>query len=487
MQKLNNEFLEKKICKNDDFNYKQSELSAGIIHIGVGNFHRAHQGYFLDALFNKRKDFNFGIIGAGLRDNDKVMRDDLKSQDYLTTIILRDENNSKSKIIQSMIGFLDIDNEILINELIKDNIKIVSLTITEGGYFINANGKFDILNEKIQEDINNFNNPKTVFGVLLLALKKRLELRMKPFTILSCDNISNNGNIVNNILLNMSKLIDNTLYKYISNEVSCPNSMVDRITPALCSKNKKYILDNYGYIDKRPIFCEPYIQWILEDNFCNVRPRLEEVGVLFVKDILPYELMKIRILNGSHACISSLAAILNITYVHDALENSIVSEFLDKIMKNEVIPSLDIKIDINLYEYYENVKRRFSNKYIEDTITRICMDNSNKQPKFIVNSIQDTLSRNSNVDGLALVCALWCRYCTGIDENNIPLEINDTREELLTEQALKAKNKPSEFLKITDVFGNLEQNSIFVESFSKSLNSIYKNGVKNTVKKFNNK
>ena len=364
---LNKNFLENSSFNKADYNYSSDDLSAGIIHIGVGNFHRSHQAYLLDSLFNKRKDLDYGIIGAGLREYDTFMRNDLLKQDCLTTLVQRDENTTNTRVLQSMIDFIEVDNKLLVESLIKENIKIVSLTITEGGYYIDSYGNFNIQNEEIQADIANPENPNTAFGILIKALKIRKEQGLKPFTLLTCDNIAHNGNVLRNVMIKMSEQIDTDLSEYIANNVSCPNSMVDRITPTATKEDIEFIQNEYGYIDNRPVFSEPFIQWIIEDNFCNGRPALEEVE--------PYELMKIRMLNGSHAAISSVSALLNINYVHEALENDTVKTFLDSIINKEVIPVLkDIVTDINLDEYYNTVLTRFANPYIKDTITRICFD-----------------------------------------------------------------------------------------------------------------
>ncbi len=485
MKRLNTNFLENKTFNKADYNYKKSELSAGIIHIGVGNFHRAHQAYFFDALFNQRKDFNFGILGASLRQSDALIRNDLKEQNFLSTVVLRDRETTSVRVLQSMVDFLPADNLLLVDALSCENIKIVSLTITEGGYYIDSYGEFDILHSDIVKDINNSTNPKTIFGVLLLALAKRKEKNIAPFTLMSCDNIAHNGKVLKNIMLKMAEHINPTLINYISNEVSFPNSMVDRITPVTRESDKEFISKKYGYKDTRPVFCEPFVQWFLEDDFCNTRPALQDVGVVFVKDILPYELMKIRILNGSHACISSLAALLNITYVHEALENKIVKEFLDNVITHEIIPLLKDIVDVNLQEYYQTILTRFNNPYIKDTITRICIDNSSKIPKFIVQSIKDAIKKNSSVDGLALVCALWCRYCTGFDEYDNSLDIHDPKQEELKDCAIKAKLNPALFLSMQDIYGDLNQDENFVNIFSKTLNSLWENGVEFTVNNYN--
>ena len=482
---LNKNFLNNKSFDKSDYNYSQDELSAGIIHIGVGNFHRSHQAYLLDALFNKRKDLDFGIVGAGLREYDTFMRDDLLKQDCLTTVVQRDSATTSTRVLQSMIDFIKVDNNLLVESLVDEKIKIVSLTITEGGYYIDSYGDFNIQDPEIQADIQNPESPNTAFGILLKALKIRKEKGITPFTLLSCDNIAHNGDVLRNIMIKLSAQIDKSLCEYIKNNVTCPNSMVDRITPTATKEDIAFIQSEYGYIDNRPVFCEPFIQWIIEDNFCNGRPALEEVGVMFVEDIEPYELMKIRMLNGSHAAISSLSALLEIEYVHGALEDKTVKTFLDNIINKEVIPVLKDIVDVDLEEYYNTVLKRFANPYIKDTITRICFDNSNKQPKFIVDSIKDGIKNGLNVDGLILACALWCRYSIGISENNNELDINDNRKDKLKDLALKAKDNPKVFIKMEDIYGTLSQNEYFTNTFASLLNSIWKNGVLNTVKNYN--
>ncbi len=482
---LNKNFLENKSFNKADYNYNQADLTAGIIHIGVGNFHRSHEAYYLDALFNKRKDLNYGIVGAGLREYDSFMRNDLLKQDCLTTVVSRDSETTSVRVLQSMIDFIEVDNKLLVESLINENIKIVSLTITEGGYYIDSYGNFNIQNEEIQADIKNPDSPNTAFGILIKALKIRKEKGLAPFTLLTCDNIAHNGDVLKNVVVKLSAAIDPALSEYIEKNVAFPNSMVDRITPTATDADRAFIQSEYGYIDNRPVFCEPFIQWIIEDNFCNGRPALEEVGVMFVEDIEAYELMKIRMLNGSHAAISSVSALLNIDYVHEALEHKTVKTFLDNIMNKEVIPVLKNIIDVDLDKYYNTVLNRFANPYIKDTITRICFDNSNKQPKFIIDSIKSGIKNNVNVDGLILTCALWCRYSIGRDENNKAIDINDGRKDKLKELALEAKSNPIVFIQMEDIYGNLSQNEYFASTFSKFLNSIWENGVENTVLNYN--
>jgi mannitol 2-dehydrogenase len=482
---LNKNFLENKSFNKADYNYNQADLTAGIIHIGVGNFHRSHEAYYLDALFNKRKDLNYGIVGAGLREYDSFMRNDLLKQDCLTTVVSRDSETTNVRVLQSMIDFIEVDNKLLVESLTHENIKIVSLTITEGGYYIDSYGNFNIQNEEIQADIKNPDSPNTAFGILIKALKLRKEKGLAPFTLLTCDNIAHNGDVLKNVVVKLSAAIDPELSEYIEKNVAFPNSMVDRITPTATDADRAFIQSEYGYIDNRPVFCEPFIQWIIEDNFCNGRPALEEVGVMFVEDIEAYELMKIRMLNGSHAAISSVSALLNIDYVHEALEHKTVKTFLDNIMNKEVIPVLKNIIDVDLDQYYNTVLNRFANPYIKDTITRICFDNSNKQPKFIIDSIKSGIKNSVNVDGLILTCALWCRYSIGTDENNKAIDINDGRKDKLKELALEAKTNPIVFIQMEDIYGNLSQNEYFANTFSKFLNSIWENGVENTVINYN--
>jgi mannitol 2-dehydrogenase len=467
-------------------NYKKEELSHGILHFGVGNFHRSHQVVYLNSLFNKGLDHDWAIIGSGVLQSDEKMRVLLKEQDYLTTVVEQSSSNSSALITGAMIDYLSPNNpEEIIEKLSDPSIKIVSLTITEGGYFINsATGLFDNKHEAIVYDSLNPNNPKTVFGLILAGLKKRKELGIEAFTVMSCDNIPHNGKVTSDSLSGLAKLSDENFSSWIKENVAFPNGMVDRITPATTNREKELLVSDFDIEDNWPVFCEDFTQWVLEDNFPSGRPALEKVGVQFVEDVTPYEHMKIRILNGGHAVIAYLGGLLDIKFAHEAMENSLVLGFFKKIQENEIIPVLPSVPNTNLTEYGKTIESRFSNPKIADTIVRLCYDGSNRQPKFIIPSIADCLEKNIDISGLTLVCALWCKYCYGQTQSGLTIESNDPSWERLNKIAIEAKENPLAWIEMEDIYGAVGKNKVFQESFTLALNSLWFKGVEKTIQDY---
>lgn len=463
--------------------YNRAQLKAGIIHFGIGNFHRAHQAVYLNDLFNTGKDHDWAIIGAGVTSYDSAMRDKLKSQDYLTTVVEQDVNISNAQITGAMIDFLDpLNNQATIQKLADPDIRIVSLTITEGGYFINpASGYFDPTHPAIVQDSQNPHDPKTVFGIIIVGLKLRRDRGVKPFTIMSCDNIPGNGHVTQNAVAGLAKLFDKDLAEWISSTVQFPNSMVDRITPATSERELLHCRDTFGIDDKFPVYCEEFKQWVLEDKFSLGRPSLEDVGVTFVPDVAPYELMKIRILNGGHAAIAYPGELLDIQYVHEAMQEPIIRKFLAKLEKNEIIPCVPPVPNTNLDEYFELIERRLLNPKIGDTISRLAQDGSNRQPKFILPSTLDRLNKGQDVKGLALVSALWCRYFQGYSDSQRKIIFNDESADRLHSAALKAQSDPVSFLAMDDIFGQVGKSAIFQERFVNALQSLYDHGTRATL------
>ena len=465
--------------------YRQQDLSAGIIHVGVGNFHRAHQSTFLHRLFEKGLDRDWAIVGAGITKYDEAMRDKLASQDWLTTVVELDPDKLTAKITGAMIDFIEIDPQAIIQAMASPEIRIVSLTVTEGGYYVDAEtGGFDHAHADIVADVNNPDSPQTVFGIIIAALKKRMEKEIPPFTVMTCDNLPENGQVAMHAVLGLAKQIDTALHDWIASNVAFPNSMVDCITPATAEREIAILKDTFGIDDAAPVVCEPFHQWVLEDNFPNGRPALEKVGVEFVDDVAPYELMKLRILNGGHASIAYLAGLLDIHYVHDAMNNPLVAGYLNKLEHDEIIPTLAEIPGVSFYEYYDKIVERFGNVAVGDTIPRLCFDGLNRQPKFILPVIEARLEQNQSIDGLALECALWCRYCYGTTDSSAEIPPNDTQWERLKDKAAAAKDNPQEWLGLTDVYGPLSRNKVFTQAFEKALNSLWKNGTAGAVEQY---
>ena len=458
--------------------YRPGDISAGILHFGVGNFHRAHQAVYLDDLFNLGFDHDWGLVGAGVRDTDALMRDKLMGQDWLTTVVEQDATSSTARITASMVDFLKPgDARAIINRLADPAIRIVSLTVTEGGYYIDpASQRFDPHHPDIVYDAAHFDTPKTVFGLILAGLKRRRDVGIPPFTVMSCDNIPGNGHVTQNAVMGLARLVYPELEGWVGANVAFPNSMVDRITPATTDRERELLASKFGITDAWPVYCEPFKQWVMEDHFPAGRPALEKVGVQFVPEVAPYELMKIRILNGGHATIAYPAALMDIHFVHEAMENDLVRRFLEKVEREEIIPVVPPVPDTDLGGYYELIESRFANPRIGDTVTRLCLDGSNRQPKFILPSARDRLTAGASVTGLALVSALWARYCYGTTDSGKPIAPNDPNWDRLTVQAKRAKDAPEAWLEMTDIFGDVAEDPVYRQAFTAALTSLWARG-----------
>ncbi|MCT7378192.1 mannitol dehydrogenase family protein [Chelativorans salis] len=458
--------------------YDRRGLSAGIVHFGVGNFHRAHQAVYLDDLFNKGRDHDWAIVGAGVLPADGAMRGRLAEQDFLTTVVEQEADRSTARVTGAMIDYLRTeDRTAIIDRLADPAVRIVSLTITEGGYFIDpASGAFDPEHPDIVADGTAPDAPRTVFGLIAAGLKRRKAEGTLPFTVMSCDNIPHNGTVTRSALTGLAELSDPGLAAWIGEAVAFPNGMVDRITPATGDRERQICAEEYGIEDACPVFCEGFKQWVLEDDFPAGRPALEEAGVQFVPDVTPYEHMKIRILNGGHAMIGYPAGLMDIHFVHEAMEHPLIRAFLQKVEEEEIIPIVPPVPDTDLGDYYRLIDARFANPKIGDTVRRLCLDGSNRQPKFIVPSIHDRLKRGGGITGLALESALWCRYCFGTTENGKEIAPNDPAWDRLRAQALKARDDPLAWLEMEDIYGGVAQADVFRKAFAGALAALWRDG-----------
>ena len=466
--------------------YRRSDLSPGIVHFGVGNFHRAHQAVYLDELFAAGLDHDWAIVGAGVRDADVVVREKLGAQDWLTTVVAQEAHATNVRVTGPMIDFVrPFDVAANLDMLSRPQVRIVSMTVTEGGYYISpATQKFDARHPDIEADARRIDAPKTVFGLIAAGLKRRRAAGVAPFTVMSCDNIPGNGHVSENAVAGLAELADPELARWIRANVAFPNSMVDRITPATTDRERAILRDNYGVEDEWPVFCEEFRQWVVEDKFPAGRPALEKVGVTFTSDVAPYEFMKIRILNGGHAAIAYPAGLLDIHFAHEAMEDAQISAFLEALTKREILSVVPPPPQVDLEAYRAKVAQRFANPKIGDTITRLCLDGSNRQPKFILPTAAARLKAGAGVKGLALVSAMWCRYCYGETEGGKTIPPNDPSWERLQAAAKPARADPAAFLALRDIFGDLAQNPAYVSAFSGALSSLWARGVRTTLAEY---
>jgi len=461
--------------------YDRSRLKPGIVHIGLGNFHRAHMAVYLDDLFAMGEGMDWAILGAGVREADGRMRDALRGQDCLSTVIELDPKGKTARRVGAMVDFIEVqpENAALVAAMARPEIRIVSLTVTEGGYYVDAaTGRFDPTHPDIVADARNPDRPATAFGAILAALRMRRAAQVPAFTVMSCDNLPGNGEVTKAAVAGLARLSDPALADWIEAEVAFPNGMVDRITPAT-GPRERAMAAAFGLADDPvPVTCEPFRQWVLEDHFPAGRPPLEKVGVTFTPHVHAFEKMKIRILNGGHAIIAYPGGLMDIDYVHEAMAEPLILGFLDKVEREEIIPIVPPVPGVDLQDYYGLIRDRFSNPEVADTERRLCLDGSNRQPKFIIPSIADNLAQGRMPRGLLLESALWCRYCMGISDSGKVIEPNDPNWDRLQATARAAATEPAKWLGMQDIYGDLGQNSGVVAVFGAFLGDLGKRGTR---------
>jgi mannitol 2-dehydrogenase len=466
--------------------YARADLSPGIVHFGVGNFHRAHMQVYLDRLMNGGRDRDWAIVGAGVTPYDVRMRDALAGQDWLTTVVEQSADTSRAFVTGVMTDFLPpMDGRAILARLADPATRIVSLTVTEGGYFIDpATGAFDPAHPAIVADAKNPDAPATVFGLILAGLRTRRAAGLAPFTVLSCDNIPHNGVVAMNTVAGLAEAQDPALATWVREAVAFPNGMVDRIAPATGDRERAIARDDFGVDDAWPVFCEDFIQWVVEDRFPAGRPAFEEAGVQFVPDVTPFEHMKIRILNGGHAIIAYPSGLLDIHFVHEGMAHPLVRAFLQKVETEEILPVLPPVPGTDLTDYLALIVRRCDNPKIGDTIRRLCLDGSNRQPKFIIPTIADRLAKDLPVDGLALESALWARYCEGTTDSGSLTEPNDPNWDRLQAQARAARADPAAWLAMRDIYGATADAPAFRDAFGRWLRALWSDGTEATLRRY---
>ncbi len=458
--------------------YNRKELKTGIVHIGVGGFHRAHQAVVIQKLIEMGGNNNWGICGVGLREGDQKIADTFEKQDCLYSLITRHPGGQvECDLMAQMVDFLwaPVDKQAVINRMAHIETKIVSLTITEGGYNLRSDGEFDISHPDIQYEIKNPDDPKTIYGYLFAALKKRKASGLAPFTIMSCDNIQHNGDVIKKMMYSFATTRDPDFANWIAAHVAFPNSMVDRITPVTTQAELDYLADHCNLEDEWPVTCEPFLQWIIEDSFSDGRPDFDKVGgVQFVTDVTPYEKMKIRLLNAGHSVLGIFGALMGIQTIDACMENDQLRKILRKFWDSEATPMLDEVEGIDLDEYKDSLQERFGNPNIKDKVSRICSESSAKLPKFLLPTVEENLQKNGNIETATLLIAAWCYYShKQIDKHGQPLEIIDAMKQELQAAAQQTQEDASAFLKIRQVFGELGEDKEFQDLFSSKVFDLY--------------
>jgi mannitol 2-dehydrogenase len=465
--------------------YDRDLVTTGVVHVGVGGFHRAHQAMYHDRLMNEGTALHWGICGVGVMPEDWKMKQVLDVQDGLYTLVLKHSDGTyEPRVIGSVVEYLFApdDPEAVIEKMAAESTRIVSLTITEGGYNINdVTGEFDLTNPDVIHDLEPEAVPRTTFGLITGALRRRRKQGRAPFTVMSCDNLQGNGHLTKQVFTTFARLQEIELGDWVESEVNFPNSMVDRITPVTTDADRAEIRDRFGIEDRWPVVCEPYTQWVLEDAFTDGRPPYEEAGVQLVDRVEPYELMKLRLLNGSHQAMCYFAYLSGYRLVHEAAQDPVFQAFLLGYMDEEATPTLPPVPGVNLDSYKHTLIERFSNPQVRDTVARLCEQSSDRIPKWLLPVIRQQLATGGEIRRSAAVVASWARYAEGVDEQGEPFEVVDRRRDSLTQLARRQREDPDAFITNRDVFGDLADDGRFAADYRSALASLHQRGARATL------
>lgn len=441
--------------------YDRDAVSVGIAHLGVGGFHRAHQAMYIDRLLEQGLALDWGICGVGVLPGDRRMRDVLRAQDGLYTLIVEHSDGSReARVVGSIVDYryAPDDPEAVVELLAAPTTRIISMTITEGGY--HAGGP--------------------VFPLVAQALARRRDRGVASPTIVSCDNIDGNGDVARRAVLEAAQDCDR-LAEWITANIRFPNSTVDRITPAITPRAAAAVRHDFGIDDQWPVMTEPYAAWVLEDDFTDGRPPLEDAGVLLVDDVSPYESMKLRLLNAAHQCMCYFAYLCGFQLVHDAVSDPLITGFLTAYWDSEAIPTVPEVPGIDLAHYTQTLIGRFINPTICDSVERLCSYSSDRIPKFLLPVIRDNLASGGPVRMAAAAVASWARYAEGVDEHGLPIEVVDQLADSLVPIARSQREKPTAFIENVELFGDLAEQPRFVEAYRWALDSLHRNGARATL------
>lgn len=427
--------------------------------------------------------FDWAICGVGVLPQDQRMRDVMRDQSGLYTLVVKESSGEqKLRVIGSIIEYIFAPDDVdaVIERLTKPEARIVSLTITEGGYNINpATGEFDL--SLVQEDIKNPKTPKTAFGIVIEALRRRKERGLNGFTVMSCDNLQENGSIAKRAFTGFAKAVDSELADWMATNVTFPNCMVDRITPVTTDADRAKTSEKLGITDQWPVVCEPFIQWVLEDNFVAGRPPFEKSITQLVKDVEPYELMKLRLINAGHQAIAYFGLLLDYVYVHDVTQNKQIVDFLQSYMDNEATSTLKPVAGIDLTAFKAKIVERFQNPYVQDTLARLAVDGSDRIPKFVGPVIRDRLAKNESVWLSTAIVASFARYLDGVNEQGKTIEIVDRMKDKLTILSEKLNNSSMALSDEEEIFGDIVNNKVFVNTFAEIYEKLRKDREKETL------
>lgn len=468
-------------------NYDRAHLKAGIVHLGIGAFHRAHQAFYTEAALN-RFGGDWGIIGCSLRS--PSVREQMAPQDNWYTLVERSGEGEKLQLIGAVVKTLvgPEDPAGLVAVMADPAIKIVSLTVTEKGYCHDpATGDINFTHPDIQHDLQHLAAPKSAIGYLVAALQLRQQQGCAGFTALSCDNLPNNGQVLQKVVLQFAQKVSPALAAWISANASFPCTMIDRIVPATTDADRAEIEVRLGLRDEAMVVAEPFTQWVIEDNFVNGRPQWEAVGAQLVKEVHIFEKIKLRLLNGSHSTLAYTGYLSGFDYISEVMAEPAFVKMIKIYMEREAGETIQAPADFDIAYYQQQLRDRFCNKALKHRTWQIAMDGSQKLPQRLLESLREQLAGKGHIDIICLAVAAWIRYVSGVDEKGNVIEVSDPLAAELRSACDQHQGNPAALVKavvsITKVFGgDLQSEQRFVEGVTQWLTRFYDKGVLTTVR-----
>ncbi len=462
--------------------FDPARVRAGIVHLGLGGFHRAHMARYTHDLMELHAEaLSWGIIGAGLMPADRRMRDSLVPQDNLYTLVERAADAETVTVIGALAGvlFAGDSSSALVQAIGRPDIRIVSLTVTEHGYCLNrATKQLDPQHPLVVKDLADAQRPSSAIGIIVEAYRRRRESGQPAFTALSCDNIQHNGTVLRDAVLALAGLRDPALADWIAEHGSFPSTMVDRITPVTAEADVAALTQRYGFVDRWPVFAEMFTQWVIEDRFPAGRPAWQDVGAQFVSDVAPYEFMKLRLLNASHLAVSGMGRLAGYTTIDEAMGDVLIRRFMAALMQRETAPTLPAVPGIDLAQYQATLIERFANPAIKDTVERV---NTDAPLNVLVDPIRDRLRAGASVDLLALALAAWLRRVRGEDEQGQKIDIRHPLADELRAKAIEGGADPRPLLAITPLFGETGSDPRLQQPVGRWLAMLYQHGARKTL------
>lgn len=466
--------------------YNRRQLETGIIHLGIGNFHRAHQAVYTDTALGIQGG-EWGICGVSLRH--PGVRDRLAPQNNLYTMVEKDGVDRYYRLVGAVVDvvYAPEDPEGLINRLLDPRIRIVSLTITEKGYHHDpTSNRLNPSDPDIRHDLENKDTPRTAVGYIAKALELRRNAGTFPFTVLSCDNLRENGATLRAVVCDFASLIDDGLAQWIENEVAFPGTMVDRIVPVTTDTERRAAQRDLGVGDSAVVVTEPFCQWVLEDRFPSGRPAWENAGAIFSSEVKSFETMKLRLLNGAHSTMAYLGYLSGVASVAECMHWEALRKLIDMLMRKEILPTIRTPAGYDAGDYIDALMARFANPGLYHSTWHIAMDGSQKLPPRLLDPIRVQLAAHRPIDILCLAVAGWMRFVCGWDDQGKAIDISDPMATQFGPLTRDFRHHPDEtvdrLLGLSEIFGNdLPRHQTFRRRVKKTFRTLCHLGTRETI------